>query len=149
MPSSPENPCRKKSPPKPVKNHRKGGNPIPLEARSRGGKRGGAKSTRLGVPDGCRREEITALRAKAETEAKAIVGKMIEQGIIDDDVIANEALTFAIGIVRTDRENAQTRLQAARMVLDFCKKKPAEKKEVVLSQAEQFLNAILEDDGAA
>ncbi len=109
---------------------------------------------RRGVPDGWggRADECAALRQAAFEDAKEIVSIMIEQGIVSEDAAANEALQFAVSAVRgksMDEKNRplfgpRERLAAARLVLDFTKAKPAQKSEIALTKAEDFLAALVE-----
>lgn len=110
------------------------------------------KMGRSGIPDGWagKREEINALRAKASAEAKEIVKKMAEDGVINpgEDPRGEEALEFAISVVRAIDEKGKAlytirdRLAANRQVLDFAKGKPSTKIEATVAKAEDFL-AIL------
>lgn len=101
-------------------------------------RRAGSKSKRTGVPDGMRRDEIDKKRAKANAYAKRIVKLMVEKYDINDQR-AEEALEYAVTVVRTKADGTRDRLQAARLILDFCKQKPASKSEVTLKSAEDLL----------
>lgn len=102
------------------------------------GKAGGRK----GVPDGWagRKKEVSDIRAFHRAEATEIIKVMVEKGIVNEDALANEALQFAISVVRDGQTfQSRERLNAAKIVLDFTKAKPATKTEVTLNKAEQFL----------
>lgn len=58
-----------------------------------------------------------------------------------EDPRAEEALEFAIGVVRVQAP-LKDKLAAARMVLDFTKTKPAAKSDVTVHNAEQFLDDV-------
>ena len=100
---------------------------------------------RIGIPDGWGYygQEAAELRAEKHEEAIRIVELMIEQDLIPDDVAAQEALTYAVSVVRDGKTNGtRERLQAARMVLDFTKTKPASNANVTLNTAEDFLSKL-------
>lgn len=105
---------------------------------------GGKKGSRLGVPDGYTKEEAHALRKAAETEAKEIIQKMADEGIITkEEALGNEALEFAISVVRAKVDPTRERLNAAKLVLEFTKSKPASKVEATVTKAEDFLAALV------
>ena len=97
-----------------------------------------------GVPDGYRREQIEPIRSEAKQEAKRIVNIMAEQYSIEDEY-AKAALETAVEVMRVPGDNRE-RVAAARLVLDFCKQKPASKNELSISKAEDFLASLVEDD---
>lgn len=102
--------------------------------------------TRFGIPDGMRKEEAARVNAAAAVRAREIVSKMKDKGIIDEtvDPRAEKALTAAIEVLETP-VNQQTKLAAARLLLDFLKTKPTAKSEVTVNAAEQWLAAIADD----
>jgi hypothetical protein len=107
--------------------------------------RAGKKSKRTGIPDGLRRDEIEKKRARASTQAKRIVKLMVEKYDINDQR-AEEALEYAVGVIRAKADGTRDKLQAARLVLDFCKTKPASKSEVTIKSAEDLLNELEKAD---
>jgi hypothetical protein len=102
---------------------------------------------RFGVYDGMRRAEAEVINQKAAVKAKEIVAKMKTKGIVDEDIDprAEQALTAAVQVLETPT-NQQTKLAAARLLLDFLKSKPTSKQEVTVNAAEQWLAAIAEDN---
>jgi hypothetical protein len=98
----------------------------------------GKKGKRTGIPDGFRRDAIEKKRTRASKAAKRIVKLMVEKYDINDQR-AEEALEYAVTVVRTKADGTRDRLQAARLILDFCKQKPASKAEVTLKSAEDLL----------
>ena len=100
-----------------------------------------------GVPDGYRKEQIEPIREEAKKEAEKVVNAMSDKYGIEDDY-AKEALKAAVEILRVPAETRE-RLAAARLVLDFTKSKPANKSEVTIGKAEEFLSSLLveDDDG--
>lgn len=108
---------------------------------------------RKGVPDGWgkRAAENKAIREAAAAEAKEIVKVMKDKGIIPDgtDPRAEEALEFAIGVVRAKDEKTgqpayavKDHLAAARTVLEWTKAKPASTANVNVNAAEAFLESL-------
>ena len=69
---------------------------------------------------------------------------MSEQYSIEDEY-AKAALETAVEVMRVPGDNRE-RVAAARLVLDFCKQKPASKNELSISKAEDFLASLVEDD---
>ena len=69
---------------------------------------------------------------------------MAEQYGIEDEY-AKAALETAVEVMRVPGDNRE-RVAAARLVLDFCKQKPASKNEVTIGKAEEFLSSLLEAD---
>jgi IS5 family transposase len=98
----------------------------------------------MGVPDGHRKETIAPQREKAKIEAEKVVRIMSEKYDIEDEY-SKEALQTAVEVMRVDGASRE-RLQAARLVLDFTKSKPANKSEVTIGKAEDFLASLLADD---
>ena len=100
-----------------------------------------------GVPDGYRKEQIEPIREEAKKEAEKVVKVMSDKYGIENDY-AKEALKAAVEILRVPAETRE-RLAAARLVLDFTKSKPANKSEVTIGKAEEFLSSLLVegDDG--
>lgn len=103
-----------------------------------------------GTPDGYRLAEITPIRAKIKEEAREVVETMADKFNIDDEY-SKEALSTAIEVVRTPGETRE-RLAAARLILDFCRSKPAAKSDITVGKAEDFLASLLptieDEDGA-
>ena len=97
-----------------------------------------------GVPDGYRREQIEPIRSEAKQEAKRIVNIMAEQHGIEDEY-AKAALETAVEVMRVPGDNRE-RVAAARLILDFCKSKPASKPELSIRQAEDFLASLVDED---
>lgn len=62
-----------------------------------------------------------------------------------EDEYQKEALKTAVEVMRIDGQ-AREKLAAARLVLDFTKSKPATKSDVTISAAEDFLNAVMNDE---
>jgi hypothetical protein len=76
--------------------------------------------------------------------AEEVVKIMAKKHGIENEY-AVEALTTAVEIMRSP-DATRDRLQAARLVLDFTKQKPATKSEMAISQAESFLEGLLKEE---
>lgn len=98
----------------------------------------------LGVPDGHRKHTIEPLREKLRGEAEKVVEVMAKKIGVEDNY-AKEALTTAVEVMRSP-DATRDRLAAARLVLDFTKQKPASKSEMAISQAESFLEGLLQEE---
>ena len=94
-----------------------------------------------GTPDGYRLEDIKPIREKAKIEAKKVVNVMSKKFDIEDEY-SKEALGAAVEIMRVPGETRE-RLAAARLVLDFCRSKPAASSNVTIGKAEDFLATLL------
>jgi hypothetical protein len=110
---------------------------------------------RKGVPDGWagRKAEVLKERAAAREQAKEIMNEMALQDLLDlpsgtDAEKAHIALTACVEMVLDPTQDSRARQAAAKTVLDFTKPKPAQKQEVVVSRAEDFL-AVLARENAA
>ena len=97
-----------------------------------------------GVPDGYRKAEIEPIREAAKERAAKAVKIMSEKYDIEDQY-AQDALRTAVEVMQVPGETRE-RLAAARLILDFCKSKPASKQEVTIGKAEEFLASLLDED---
>lgn len=103
------------------------------------------RRTRAGVPDGMRKEEAEAAWAAARASAQETIAKMIENKVIEnDDQRANEALEVAMTIMRGP-STLESKLRAARTVLEWTKAKPASKTDVTIQKAEDWLALVTAD----
>jgi hypothetical protein len=107
--------------------------------------RNGKKTKRTGIPDGLRRAEAEQKREKGEAQATRIVKLMIEKYNIEDEH-AQIALEYAVGVIKAKADGTRDKLAAARLVLDFCKTKPASKSEVTIKSAEDLLADLDAED---
>lgn len=105
---------------------------------------------RKGVWDGYTKETARPIWDQARNEAKAILKYMKDNEMVDAPSdnkyggMADEALEAAITVMRTPA-NEQVKLQAARLVLDFTRSKPAAKSEVTVNKAEDWLASVMAD----
>ena len=100
---------------------------------------------RYGVPDGMRRHQAKWFWRQAKFEATLTIKKLEAAGIISaDEEHAKEALHTALTVMRGP-QNQGTRLAAAKLVLEYTKAKPAQKQEVTINKAEEWLEAVVAD----
>jgi hypothetical protein len=100
-------------------------------------------SRRTNVPDGMRKEEAQQAWAEAKESAKQTMAELEKAGVVtaEDDPKATEALEAAITVMRSP-QNQQTKLAAARLVLEYTKSKPASKQHVTVDAAEAWLKEV-------
>jgi hypothetical protein len=97
---------------------------------------------RHGVPDGYSKAEAEKMWAEVRAKAKETIKQMEDQHILDDaDDMAKAALAGAIEVLLSP-VNQQHKLQAARLILDFTKAKPASKSEITVNKAEEWLAQV-------
>jgi hypothetical protein len=105
---------------------------------------------RKGVFDGHTKATAAPIWKQAAEEAKIIVKYLKDNDMVDTPKdekyaqFADEALEAAVTVVRTPA-NEQTRIAAARLILDFTRSKPVAKSEVNVKTAEDWLNNVMED----
>jgi len=101
----------------------------------------------LGSYDGVRKAERERINAAAKEYAKETIKIMQDKGILsgEDDPRAVEALDAALTTMRTPA-NQQTKLAAAKLILEYTKAKPASKSEVTVNKAEEWLAAITSEE---
>lgn len=101
----------------------------------------------LGSYDGIRKDERERINAEAKMFAQETMKKMADKGIVttEDDPRAVEALSAAVETMRKPA-NQQTKLAAAKLILEYTKAKPAAKSEVTLNKAEEWLAAITSEE---
>jgi len=97
-----------------------------------------------------RAAEADLLCVQANEKADYIMSELEKEGVvafapnIPEDQMAKTALREAFVIAMSPLQ-AQTRLAAIRMVLEFTKSKPAAKTDLTLNSAEAWLKAVVED----
>jgi hypothetical protein len=101
----------------------------------------GKKSKRTGIPHGLRRPDAEKKRASGNRKAQKLVKLMVEKYGVEDQH-AQEALTYAVEVVKSKVDGTRDKLAAARLILDFCKSKPSQKSEVTIKSAEDLLNEL-------
>jgi hypothetical protein len=115
------------------------------------------KHSRAGVPTGHTRESVAPLWERARELADRFIAIMKDKGELPDvdysgvsvpsddagkaEAALKEAFVLAIG-----PSDQKIKIQAINTVLNFTKSKPESKSKLTLNKAEDFLDAILNDD---
>jgi hypothetical protein len=104
---------------------------------------------RYGIPNGMNRRQAKWFWRQARFEATLTMKKLDKAGVLNDaDEHAREAIHAALSVMRM--EVAQpVRLAAARLVLDFTKAKPAQRTELTVNKAEEWLAQVTEQNEKA
>jgi hypothetical protein len=86
---------------------------------------------------------------QARFEATLTMKKLDKAGVLNDaDDQAREALHAALSIMRMEIAQ-KDRLAAARLVLDFTKAKPAQRTELTVNKAEEWLAQVTQQNEKA
>jgi hypothetical protein len=96
-----------------------------------------------GQSEGYNRRQLEELRAAAIPLVKKDMANIKKQ--IDLPEMAEEALEGALTVLRTPNSQ-QTKLAAAKLILEFTKTKPVAKSEVSVNKAEEWLATLAADD---
>jgi hypothetical protein len=91
--------------------------------------------------------KATKIRYNAQAHADALktIEKLKKAGILDpEDKMAEEALKEVL-ITMRGAGNQQTKLAAAKLLLEYTKAKPASKQDVTVRGAEAWLEGLVED----
>jgi hypothetical protein len=110
------------------------------------------KPSRMGVPDGMRKDEAMALWEKSKAEARKFIQIMEEKDLLpkvtvpgsEEEMakkVLEEAYVYAVGPL-TD---AKTKAAYMRVVLDFTKSKPESKQKLSLENSAEWLAALAAD----
>lgn len=104
-----------------------------------------------GLQDGVKYSVYKKRLAAAKIFSEKALIAMEETGIwkADNDKAAS-AMKTAIEVMQSQQGTTQTRLAAAKLILDFTQTKPVVKNETTLKSAEEFLSALIaeEKDGS-
>lgn len=111
------------------------------EALARNKENGGPSNSRLGIPDGMRREEAEELWAEARTRAERDVAAMKTFGLMDDDAQAEEAMTAIVTLMRSPMSQ-KLQMKAAGQVLEWTMPKPKAGVKVSVDLAEKWLESL-------
>ena len=105
------------------------------------------RTIRRGLPAGMDQKTFRFFQRQARFEATMTMKKLDAAGVtVDCDEYAREALTTALEQMRLPI-HPKEKLAAARLVLDFTKAKPAQKQEITVTKAEEWLEAVTADNG--
>jgi hypothetical protein len=102
------------------------------------------KLVRYGIPHGMRRPEAANEWAFARMYAKEVTRIMKEEDLLPEDPKVEKAFTAAVEVLESPMSQT-IKLQAARLILDFCKAKPVAKSEVTVKSAEDWLQQVTAD----
>lgn len=102
---------------------------------------GGPSNSRLGIPDGMRREEAEAAWARARETAQTQMEALRAAGLAGEEGRAEEAMLVTLQIMHSPM-NQEIRTKAARQILEWTMPKAAIKKTMAVGQAEAFLETI-------
>lgn len=105
----------------------------------------GRSGRQKGIPYGWRSKDWNALKNHLAPQIDQITDHIWSNYVdienLTEEAMAKEALRTAVEIMRMP--TTKDRLTAAKLILDFTKQKPAEKKDVQINAAEAFLDSIL------
>ena len=101
-----------------------------------------------GLPRGVTLATHKVFLKQARLEATLTMKKLEAAGVVDEaDGQAKEALHAVLTIMRTKTLPVKETLAAARTVLEWTKAKPAQKTEMTVTKAEEWLDAVTRDNG--
>ena len=95
-----------------------------------------------GCFDGMTLAQSQEATAKAKAEAKIIVEYLMKNDPTLEEQYAKEAMETVVELMRTPGDK-QSRLAAAKTLLEYTKAKPSTKSEVTINKAEAFLEEVL------
>ena len=98
---------------------------------------------KCGHPWGIREKKLTRLQKKAAKQVQKDMENIKKK--LELDEVAEEAMTGALTVLRNPNSQ-QTKLAAAKLLLDFSKTKPVAKSEVSINAAEAWLASLADDD---
>lgn len=107
--------------------------------------------TRVGVPDGMRKEEAEQHWARARVLADKFIKVMEQKNVVEEVVVpdseeamAKEALREAFVMAVSPLE-AKSKIAAINTVLNFTKAKPESKSKLTINKAEDWLAEVAQD----
>lgn len=84
---------------------------------------------------------------KADETAKKAIRIMAEKNIwVADNDVAEKAMETAISVMESAVGTTDTKLKAAKVILEFTQTKPVTKNETTLKSAEAFLEALMSEE---
>jgi hypothetical protein len=104
-----------------------------------------------GLQDGIGYSKYKKLLAKAQITAEKAIIIMAEKKIwTADNDLAERAMKSAIEVMESQVGTTDSKLKAAKVILEFVQTKPVVKNETTLKTAEEFLGALMqeEEDGS-
>lgn len=103
----------------------------------------GFNGRKVGHPWGIREKKLARLQKKAAKQVQKDMENIKKK--LELDEVAEEALTGALTVLRNPNSQ-QTKLSAAKLLLEFSKTKPVAKSEVSINAAEAWLASLADDD---
>lgn len=104
------------------------------------------KGARIGIPMGWGTKEWRNYFKEKMAQSRLFIKDLFMAEAFDDALSDNEmavdALTFAHTVMSTEQLPIKERLAAARTILDFTKAKPAQKADVTVKSAEDWLKSL-------
>ena len=98
---------------------------------------------KCGHPWGLREKKLARLQKKAAKQVQKDMENIKKK--LELDEVAEEAMTGALTVLRNPNSQ-QTKLAAAKLLLDFSKTKPVAKSEVSINAAEAWLASLADDN---
>jgi hypothetical protein len=109
-------------------------------------------AAKKGLPKYWKRKDYDKYLATIRPVALDLLEKIIphmtaeQTAILKDDDIAREAMVQTLMIMKNDTTRVETKLAAARTILEWTKQKPAQKNEHTVRRAEDFLQALADKE---
>ena len=102
---------------------------------------------RQGQQDGVRLKDYLKRLEKAKETAEKAIKLMEDKNIwkADNDV-AEKAMKSAIEVMESQHGTTDSKLKAAKVILEFTQTKPVVKNETTLKSAEDFLTALMHEE---
>lgn len=102
---------------------------------------------RKGHQDGVRLKDYLKTLEKAKATAEKAIRLMEDKNIwkADNDV-AGKAMQAAIEVMESQIGTTDSKLKAAKVILEFTQTKPVQKNETTIKSAEDFLAALMQED---
>lgn len=104
------------------------------------------RGRKAGVPWAWKSKDFAVVKEAVEKEVDKLMEILEKKDLLPDDDMAKEALRETCVVLRTTG-SFETKLRAARLILDFTKQKPASKAEVQISAAEKWLADLAMSEG--
>jgi hypothetical protein len=102
---------------------------------------------RKGQQDGVRLKDYLVTLEKAKVTAEKAIIAMEDQNIwIAANDVAKKAMQAAIEVMESQSGTTDSKLKAAKVILEFTQTKPVVKTETTVKTAEEFLASLMEGE---
>lgn len=102
---------------------------------------------RKGQQDGVRLKDYLKRLEQAKITSERAIKAMEDKNIwTADNDVATKAMKAAIEVMESQQGTTDSKLKAAKVILEFTQTKPVVKNETTVKSAEDFLSALLEED---